>query len=105
MAEAQIIREAQARCRGVATGITPDPMPVGSRQRSDLGIGRRQNNDVPGVLTKIDRFRTVIDRARCCGEKMHQAIIASMAARSMPDLPMTTSSVRGVSVAVQSRSK
>jgi len=80
-------------------------MPVGGRQRGDLRVGGGQDNDVARSLAEVYGLRSVIYRPGRCGEKMHQAIIASIAARSMPDLPMTTSSVRGVSVVAQSRSK
>ncbi len=91
VAQAQIICEPQ----GGRVGVGGEPRPVGDGQRGDLRIGGGQDQDITRALFQIDGFRSVIHRSRRCGEQMHQPIRASMAARSMPDLPITTSSVWG----------
>ena len=103
MAEPQVVGEPEAGC----VRLVGQPGAVRCRECRDLGVGRREHQDIARRLAEIDGFGAVVDGARGGGEEMHQAsrIAASMPARFIPLRPITTSSVRGVSSAFQSQSK
>ncbi len=99
MFEAQQIGQPQA-------GRSRRPRRRCAGQAGEIGIRGRQHHQVAGRLFEIDGVLAVGDLARGGVEKMHytSAIAASMAGRSRPLRPITTSAPRGAS-APQGRSK
>ena len=83
-----------------------------ARKARQFTVGHSEDHHVAGRLVEVDRLLAVGDRPRRGGQQVHQASTvprtsarpASMAARSSPFWPMTTSWVRRASCGSQARS-
>ncbi len=126
VAEAEKVGEAQARPAVARCGIRRGKSGPRCGEAGDLGVGRRQHDDLAGALAEIDGGGAVVDTAWPGCEQMHgsaapnahraadhsaasaavskPASIACTATLSTPRSAMTTSSLRRVSSARHGRS-
>ena len=88
------------------SGTAPASASPGGGKAGEIAVGEGQRHHLGRRLAEIDRLGQIFQRRGGGGEQVHRqpASIVSMAPRSMPLRPITTSRLRRSSLAVQARS-